>query len=80
MRSRRNGQLFEFSHSDFHDLRNTKIDENDSDAQARLQNLMVVVEDNWKWAWITTPVDDVEASLELLQKRVNEAAAELSGK
>ena len=69
VRSRRNGQYFELLHSNIQDLRNTNINEDDSDARVRLQNLFRALKENLEWAWTTSPVDDKEAALELLQKR-----------
>lgn len=73
-RSRRNGQLFEFYQADFQDLRNTNVEENDLKAKARLDSLNEAVEKNWEWAWTTSPVDDKEAALALLQKRIGGSA------
>ena len=68
-RSRHNGRLFEFIDPEAVDLRNTVVREDES-SKARLSALAHVIEDNWSWAWTTTPVDDKDAALRLLQQRV----------
>ena len=70
-RSRKNGRLFEFTDSQFHHFRNTVIQDGDSAEKERFQDYVKVIVDNWEWAWTTTPVDDLERALKLLQERVS---------
>ena len=67
-RSRRNGRLYELEEPEFADLRSEVLPQNWED---RLSSLGDTIVQNWEWAWTTTPVDDLERALKLLQERVS---------